>query len=57
MRRVAGGGGGRGGERGECSSKIGAGKEGGHALIRERDGEEQAGLVEGSVGVDAVGAR
>ena len=56
MRRVAGGGG-RGGERGECSSKIGAGKEGGHALIRERDGEEQAGLVEGSVGVDAAGAR
>jgi hypothetical protein len=39
------------------SSKNGAGKEGGHALVRERDGEEQAGLVEGSVGVDAVGAR
>ena len=57
MRRVAGVVGGRGGERGECSSKIGAGKESGHALIRERYGEEQAGLVEGSFGVDAAGAR
>ena len=49
--------GGGGDVQGARNSAIDVGKEGGHALIRERDGEEQAGLVEGSVGVDAAGAR
>ena len=52
MRGVKGGVGG-GVQRGSEIVAIGAGKEGGHALIGESDEDEQAGLVEGSVRVDA----
>jgi hypothetical protein len=43
--------------QGARNSEIDVGKEGGHALIRESNGDEQAGLVEGSVWVDADGTR